>query len=105
MDIFDEAGMENLRAESVRLTGYLESLLDKHADRGFSILTPRDPERRGAQLSIRVRNVREVCEQLAAAGILCDWREPDILRVTPAPLYNSVADIDRFIERFLSLGI
>jgi kynureninase len=102
MDIFDEAGMERLRAKSVELTGYLESLLDRHADRGFSIVTPRDPERRGAQLSIRVPgSVRAVWERLAAAGVVCDWREPDILRVAPAPLYNTFDDIDRFVDHFV----
>ena len=103
MDLFDEAGMEWLRARSVDLTGYLESLLDRHANRGFSIVTPRDPERRGAQLSIRVAGpVRAVWERLAAAGVVCDWREPDILRVAPAPLYNTVEDIDRFVDRFVA---
>ena len=102
MDMFDEAGMERLRAKSVELTGYLESLLDRHADRGFSIVTPRDPERRGAQLSIRVPgSVRAVWERLAAAGVVCDWREPDILRVAPAPLYNTFDDIDRFVDHFV----
>ena len=103
MDLFDEAGMERLRAKSVELTGYLESLLDRHADRGFSIVTPRDPERRGAQLSIRVPgSVRAVWERLAAAGVVCDWREPDILRVAPAPLYNTTQDIDRFVDQFVA---
>lgn len=101
MDLFDEAGMERLRARSVALTGYLESQLDRHADRGFSIVTPRDPERRGAQLSIRVPgSVRAVCERLTATGVICDWREPDILRVAPAPLYNTAEDIDRFVDCF-----
>lgn len=101
MDLFDEAGMDRLRATSVELTGYLESLLDRHADRGFSIITPRDPERRGAQLSIRVPgSVRALWERLAAAGVVCDWREPDILRVAPAPLYNTAEDIDRFVDQF-----
>lgn len=105
MDIFDEAGMEPLREESVRLTAYLESQLDRHADRGFSILTPRDPARRGAQLSIKVPgSVRAVCQRLAAQGILCDWREPDILRVTPVPLYNTLADVDRFVAGFVRAG-
>lgn len=102
LDLFDEAGMERVRARSVELTGYLESELDRHAGHGFSILTPRDPRRRGAQLSIRVTgSVRAVCERLAAAGVICDWREPDILRVAPAPLYNTAGDIDRFVDTFV----
>jgi kynureninase len=101
MDLFDEAGMERLRARSVELTGYLESRLDQLADRGFSIVTPRNPEQRGAQLSIRVPgSVGGLRERLAAAGVVCDWREPDILRVAPAPLYNTVEDIDRFVDQF-----
>jgi kynureninase len=101
MDVMDEAGMERLRIKSVLLTGYLEFLLGRHANRGFSIVTPGDPERRGAQLSIRVGpQVRALCERLAAEGVVCDWREPDILRVAPVPLYNSFPDVYRFVERF-----
>lgn len=100
MDMFDEIGMERLRARSMELTGYLESQLDQQAGRGFSIITPRDPERRGAQLSIRVTgSAQRVCEHLRAGGVICDWRGPDILRVAPAPLYNTTEDIDRLVER------
>jgi len=103
MDLFDEAGMPQLRARSVALTGYLESLLDSHAGGWYSIITPRDPQRRGAQLSIRVKgSVRTLWEGLKAAGILCDWREPDILRVAPMPLYNTEDDIQRFVVAFLN---
>ena len=103
MDVMDEAGIEQLRAKSILLTGYLEFLLARHANRWFSIITPSDRERRGAQLSIRVgTNVRTVCERLATEGIVCDWREPDILRVAPIPLYNSFPDVYRFVERFIA---
>jgi kynureninase len=104
MDIFDEAGMENLRAKSVLLTGYLEFLLDQHSNKSFSIITPREPAQRGAQLSLRLhRHDRSICDRLAAHGVICDWREPDILRVAPAPLYNSFFEVYRFVGIFLAL--
>jgi kynureninase len=105
MDIFDEASIENLRAKSVSLTGYLEFLLDQHASSKFEIVTPRDPQQRGAQLSLRMKNRgHRICDELLENGVLCDWREPDILRVAPAPLYNSYGDVFAFVERFLSLA-
>ena len=103
MDIFDEVGMERLRAKSERLTTYLEFLLEQKPQEGFSIITPRDPAQRGAQLSLRVtKNGRAVCESLAHHGIICDWREPDIMRVAPVPLYNSFLDVHTFAEKFLT---
>ncbi len=103
MDIFDEVGMTALREKSVALTGYLEFLLDQKRSDKFSIITPREPGRRGAQLSICVpQNGRAVCERLTKEGVLCDWREPDILRVAPAPLYNTFADVYAFVEKFLA---
>jgi kynureninase len=103
MDIFDEVGMERLRAKSERLTTYLEFLLEQKPQEGFSIITPRDPAQRGAQLSLRVtKNGRAVCESLAHHGIICDWREPDIMRVAPVPLYNSFLDVHTFVEKFLT---
>jgi len=103
MDIFDKAVMERLRAKSISLTGYLEYLLDLSASEKFEILTPREPERRGAQLSLRIRTGgRGICDRLVDEGVLCDWREPDILRVAPIPLYNSYFDVYRFVERFVA---
>jgi kynureninase len=103
LDLFAEAGIERLRAESIELTGYLESLLLPHAGEWFTITTPSDPERRGAQLSIRLRRpVQAIHEKLRQRGVICDWREPDILRVAPAPLYNTQADIHNFVDVFLS---
>ena len=103
MDIFDEVGMQRLRAKSERLTTYLEFLLEQKPQEGFSIITPRDPAQRGAQLSLRVtKNGRAVCESLAQRGIICDWREPDIMRVAPVPLYNSFLDVHTFADKFLT---
>jgi kynureninase len=101
MEIFHEAGMDRLRAKSETLTGYLEFLLRRKASKNFSILTPGEPERRGAQISIRIpTNGRALCEKLAQEGVVGDWREPDTYRVAPVPLYNSYHDVFRFVERF-----
>jgi kynureninase len=106
MDIFDEAGMERLRAKSVSLTGYLEFLLnelllEQNVLQKFSIITPVERDRRGAQMSIRIHQKgRALCERLAYEGVLGDWREPDIFRVAPVPLYNSYHDVFRFVRRF-----
>jgi kynureninase len=103
LDIFDQAKMERLRAKSESLTGYLEFLLDQDRSKRFSIITPRDSAQRGAQLSLRVNeNGRAICDALAKEGIICDWREPDILRVAPVPLYNTFLDVYAFAEKFLS---
>lgn len=101
MEIFQRAGMERLRAKSMSLTGYLEFLLNQKPSSNFSIVTPREKERRGAQLSIRLpHNGRGFCERLTEEGIACDWREPDTLRVAPVPLYNSYRDVFSFVKRF-----
>jgi kynureninase len=103
VDIFDEAKMERLRAKSKTLTSYLEFLLDQKPSKRFSIITPRDSAHRGAQLSLRVNaNGRAICDALAKDGIICDWREPDIMRVAPVPLYNTFLDVHAFAEKFLA---
>jgi len=100
MDIFHEVGMERLRAKSVSLTGYLEFLLGKNANRKFTIITPREPERRGAQLSIRIQEKgRALCDRLTREGVFGDWREPDTYRIAPVPLYNSYQDVYQFVRR------
>ncbi len=102
MEIFDEAGMEKLRAKSLLLTGYLEYLLTQKGSNDFTILTPRDPAQRGAQLSLQMReHGKALCQRLLEKNVICDWREPDIIRVAPAPLYNSFMDAYRFAEIFL----
>jgi kynureninase len=103
MEIFHKAGMQRLRAKSLLLTGYLEFLLNSVGSQNFSIVTPAAQESRGAQLSIRIpRNGRVLCERLAAEGIVGDWREPDIFRIAPVPLYNSFCDVFQFVRSFTS---
>ncbi len=94
--LFEAAGMERLREKSVRLTGYLEGLL-QDLDPDVRILTPVEPERRGCQLSLQISgDGRGVERSLARAGIVVDFREPDVIRVAPVPLYNRFADVWRF---------
>jgi kynureninase len=103
LEIFAEASMEGLRHKSESLTGYLEFLLDQHGSRDCTVLTPREPHRRGAQLSIRIKkHGRAICDRLVEQGIICDWREPDILRVAPVPLYNTYGDAYRFVDRLFA---
>ena len=100
LELFDRAGLPALRARSASLTGYLEALIDARLADVLDIVTPRDPARRGCQLSLRVRGGRErgraLFDTLASRGVLGDWREPDVIRISPAPLYNTHADVLRF---------
>jgi kynureninase len=102
LDVFMEAGgMEPLREKSLRLTGYLEWLLQREIGDAVEILTPHDPRRRGCQLSLRVKSKspgRTVLERLETAGVTCDWREPDVIRAAPVPLYNRYEEVHRFVE-------
>jgi kynureninase len=101
MEIFSEAGMERLRSKSVALTAYMEFLLGQLSSPRVSIITPREPGRRGAQLSIRIPGEgRALCDRLTAEGVIGDWREPDTFRVAAIPLYNSYQDVYRFVQRF-----
>jgi kynureninase len=96
LEMFDQTGMPALRAKSVRLTGYLESLLDEVcASRPASVITPRDPQRRGAQLSVRVtgRDAGPLTGRLRQEfGVFTDARQPDVIRLAPAPMYNTFHD-------------
>ena len=99
LELFDEAGMDRLRAKSKRLTGYLEHLLRTRLAAELAVITPPDPEQRGCQLSLRTGpKGRRVHEHLSEHGIWCDWREPDVIRVAPVPLYNRFTDVHRFVE-------
>ncbi|MDE2091848.1 MAG: kynureninase, partial [Gammaproteobacteria bacterium] len=102
LEIFDDAGMPQLREKSLRLTGYLEHLLDRHLPEAVEILTPRDPAKRGCQLSLRIAGsrsrARDIFTRLEQAGVTADWREPDVLRVAPVPLYNTYTDVYHFVD-------
>ena len=102
LELFDRVGMGALRAKSKRLTGYLEALIVEHLADTLQVITPREPERRGCQLSLRVvgghARGRALFDHLAAQGVLGDWREPDVIRIAPAPLYNTYVDVLRFAQ-------
>jgi kynureninase len=101
LDIFMEAGMKNIFEKSRKLTGYMEFLLDSLNTDKFKIITPRDPERRGAQLSIVVRdNGKKVFDAMCAVGVIGDWRNPDCIRFAPAPLFNSFEDVYKCVDAF-----
>lgn len=97
--LFHECGIENLRAKSRVLTGYLHFLLREKLPDSCEVITPSNAEERGCQLSIRLTDrPRERHESLAAHGILADFREPDVIRVAPTPLYNTFLDCHRTAE-------
>ena len=97
MDLFDAAGMVALRQKSERLTALLDRMV--RGLPGVQVVTPEDPAQRGAQLSLRVKtDAQGLVKRLAAAGVVCDFRSPDIVRAAPAPLYTRFADVVRFGE-------
>lgn len=106
LELFDHAGMERLREKSLAMTGYMEALLDelsrqhRSAERpGLDVLTPGDPRARGCQLSIVVPGAsRQVQRTLLERGVVCDFREPNVIRAAPVPLYNTFHDVWRFVR-------
>ena len=100
LDIFNEVGMEKLSEKSKQLTGYFEFLLLQLGDDSIRIISPTDPNKRGCQLSIQVKNAdKSLHDKLTHAGVISDWREPDVIRCAPVPLYNSFQDVYHMVER------
>ena len=100
LDIFAQAGMKNIRSKSIKLTGYLEFLINDLNNERIQIITPTDPEQRGCQLSIQVKNAdKNLHKKLTASGVVSDWREPDVIRVAPAPLYNTFQNVFEMVRR------
>ncbi len=104
LDIFNEVGMEALTKKSRALTGYLEFLVDNLEDDQIRMITPRDPAERGCQLSIQLRNAdRQLHKTLTERGVISDWREPDVIRVAPVPLYNTFREVYNFVAILQSI--
>jgi kynureninase len=103
LEIFQKAGIKNLRKKSIELTNYLDFLLSQldPEEKYFTILTPRSSKERGCQLSIFMKKEgKKVFDKLTKAGIIADWREPGVIRVAPVPLYNTFEDVFTFSEIF-----
>ncbi|MFL5327780.1 MAG: kynureninase [Gemmataceae bacterium] len=99
LELFDKAGMNRLRAKSEQLTNYLEMLLDRLPAGRITPLTPREPNRRGCMLALRITgDAQKLHQYLESRGIVCDFRPPDVIRVAPVPLYNSFHDVWRFVH-------
>ncbi|SHG59193.1 kynureninase [Winogradskyella jejuensis] len=104
LDVFKSAGFDKLCLKSKALTGYFEFLINKLNNTNIKIITPKHPDERGCQLSIQVNYAdRALHDKLTKAGIITDWREPDVIRCAPVPLYNSFEDVYQFVERLKTI--
>jgi kynureninase len=105
--LFEAATPAALRTKSLALTGYFESLLQPLIPHALAILTPTDPGARGCQLSLRLQRpaaqAREIHAELGRRGFICDWREPDVIRAAPVPLYNTFTEAWQFVEELSRL--
>ena len=104
LDIFKDVGLEALLEKSKLLTGYFEFLLNEINSDAIKIITPKNPEERGCQLSVQVKNAnRSLHQKLTDSGIITDWREPDVIRCAPVPLYNTFSEVFEFVNRLSKL--
>ncbi len=110
LEIFEEAGLENLIIKSKNLTGYLEFIIEtinqslNKTQNSITVITPKEQSERGCQLSlIFEKNGRSIHHELTKNGIIADWREPNVIRLAPAPLYNTYEDVYRFGEILSSI--
>ena len=104
LEIFHEAGIDNLVAKSIQLTDYLEKLILSQLSGKIEIITPPSTNDRGCQLSLRlVHPIPDIMKKLNGVGIIADWREPDVIRIAPVPLYNSFVDCFEFVQRLNTL--
>ena len=102
--LFSEVGMPSLIKKSKKLTGYLEYLILKLNNNNISIITPKDPEQRGCQLSIKVKNAnKSLHDKLTEENVITDWRNPDVIRCAPVPFYNSFEDVFKMVEQLKNI--
>ena len=100
LDMFNKVGMDALREKSIKLTSYFEYLINELKNDKIKIITPSNPEERGCQLSIQVKDAdKSLHHKLTEAHIITDWREPDVIRCAPAPFYNTFEDVYRMVEK------
>ena len=99
LEIFEQAGMDALYEKSGQLTGMLIQLLESIDNPSINILSPVNRDERGAQVSIQVTNAdRSIYDKISSSGIIADWREPDVIRVAPVPLYNTFEEVYNFYD-------
>ena len=99
LDLFDEVGMDALRQKSEKLTGYFEFLINQISSGDIKIITPKNPKERGCQLSIQVKNAdKSLHQKLMEHHIITDWREPDVIRCAPVPMYTSFEDVYQMVS-------
>ena len=104
LDMFNEVGIEKLTKKSRQLTGYFEFLINELNNKDIKIITPSNPDERGCQLSIQVKNAdRALHNKLTEAGVISDWREPDVIRCAPVPMYNSYLDVYNMVEKLKAI--
>ncbi len=104
LDIFNEVGIQSLVKKSRKLTGYFEFLIQQLKNPDIKIITPNNPEERGCQLSIQVKNAnKSLHNKLTKSGVISDWREPDVIRCAPVPLYNSFEDVYNMVEKLKTI--
>ena len=100
LDMFNEVGMDAIRRKSEKLTGYFEFLINEFKNNKIKIITPTNPKERGCQLSIQVKDAdKKLHQKLTSANIITDWREPDVIRCAPVPLYNTFQDVYHMVEK------
>ena len=99
LELFRKVGMNKLRMKSIKLTGYLEYLILKMNNKNIDIITPKDPNQRGCQLSIKLNNSnKSLHKNLRLNNVITDWRDPNVIRCAPVPFYNSYQDVYNFVK-------